>query len=324
MNVGELLSLPGLRNELPRVDIALKGAIASDNPFLTEVAGHLILAGGKTLRPSMSIAAALTTVPAPLPASVIQGAAAVELVHLGSMYHDDVLDGAEMRRTVPSVNARWGNFMAIIAGDYLLARASGIAATLGTEITEILASTIAELCEGQVREHQYAYDLSRSVEAYEQCISGKTASLISAAARIGAITSGMQREQVEALSSFGRAFGIAFQIRDDILDITGTDEQLGKPAGNDLVEGVYTLATIYAATEDVAGRELRGLLGRPIDTPERDKARDIIRSSSGVESAIADGRAWAMRAAAALDPLPQSEMASQLRELSEDLFTDLT
>ena len=271
----------------------------------------------------MAIAAALTTVEAPVSNDVVLGAAAVELVHLGSLYHDDVLDDASTRRGRPSVNARWGNFMAIIAGDYLLARASSIAAELGTEITTILADTIAALCEGQVREHQTAFSLDRSVEAYEACLAGKTASLLAASARIGALTAGLPRNHVEALTTFAHGFGMAFQIRDDILDICGTDEQLGKPAGNDLVEGVYTLPVILAAQDPATWDELSGLLGGPIDTPTRDKARDIVRASAGVTAATDAGLDWAQRSVAALAPLPQSEMTGRLREMADGLFGDI-
>jgi len=324
VNIAELLSLPELRRDLLRVDDALIRAVSSDDPFLTEVAAHLISAGGKRLRPSMAIAAALTSEPGPVSDAVIKGGSAVELVHLGSLYHDDVLDEARTRRTVASVNARWGNFMAIIAGDYLLARASALAAELGTEVTLLLADTIAELCQGQVYEHKYAFDVGRTVEAYEACIAGKTASLIATAARIGAIAAGLPSEHIEAITSYAYGFGMAFQIRDDILDIVGTDEQLGKPAGNDLVEGVYTLPVILAMGDAQAREELHALLGGPIEIPERDKAREIVRGSGGVRAATEAGRSWARRAVGALDALDGgTAMRANLVTLAGTLFDDL-
>lgn len=313
-----------MRNDLARVDKALYESVSSDDPLLSEVATHLISAGGKRLRPSMAIASALSCLEGPVSEEVIQGAVSVELVHLGSLYHDDVLDEASTRRTVQSVNARWGNFLAVISGDYLLAKASGIAASLGTEIAGLLADTIAELCEGQVREAQYGYDLNRPVDAYEKCIAGKTASLIATSARVGAITAGLPKAQVEALTTYGFGFGMAFQVRDDILDVIGTDEQLGKPAGNDLVEGVYTLPVIFALEEPEAAKELRQLLGGPIETPERDKAREIVRNSNGVERAVQAGKAWAERSQSALDALEPTPMTSHLRELAGGIFDDLS
>jgi len=297
-------------------------AVGSDDPFLTEVAEHLIAAGGKRLRPSMAIAAALTSKDA-VSEDVIQGAAAVELVHLGSLYHDDVLDGAQTRRTVASVNAKWGDFMAIIAGDYLLARASAIAAELGVEVTKVLARTIAELCEGQVREHQYAFRIDRSRQAYEACIAGKTASLVAASAHIGALAAGMGPTETKALADYGHAFGMAFQVRDDVLDIVGTEEKLGKPAGNDLMEGVYTLPVIFALADKSGAQELAGLLSENIESAERDKALDIVRASIGIEEAIAAGQRWADSANQSLAALPDSEMTTNLRELANHLFDDL-
>lgn len=320
MNIGELLSLPELHNDLQRVDKALHEAVAADDPFLTEIAGHLISAGGKRLRPTMAIAAALTCTNSPVSDDVVQSAVAVELVHLGSLYHDDVMDGAETRRTVRSVNARWGNFMAIIAGDYLLARASAIAARLGTETTELLADTIAALCEGQAREQRYVFDTSRSVESYERCISGKTASLIATSARFGAIACGADTKTIDALTKYAHSFGMAFQIRDDILDITASDETLGKPAGNDLVEGVYTLPVIFALAEQSSGPELEKLLGGPLETPERDKARDIVRNSTGVASATDAGRRWAKRATESIGELSDGDMVRHLAQLADGLF----
>lgn len=323
MNITQLLSLPELRTELERVDDALIRSVSSENPFLTEVAAHLISAGGKRLRPTLAIATALTASEGPVDELVIKGGAAVEMVHLGSLYHDDVLDEATMRRKVASVNARWDNFMAIIAGDYLLARASALAAELGIEATKVLADTIAQLCEGQVREHQYAYRLDRSIDAYEASIDGKTASLIASSARIGGIAAGLPREQVEALTTFAHGFGMAFQIRDDILDIVGTDAQLGKPAGNDLMEGVYTLPVIFALQEDTAGRKLRELLGGPIDVAERDAALGVIRSSGGVDAATKAAKRWAQHSLDALSAVRASSMTDHLSAMATTLLDDL-
>src|SRR5687767_12361044 len=224
------------------------------DPFLSEVAGHLVSAGGKRIRPALTAAAALAG-GAPVTDDVVQGGISVELVHIGSLYHDDVMDEADSRRGVQSVNARWGNLTAILAGDFLLARASEIAASLGTEVAALLAATIGRLCEGQVGELQTAFSVERTEDAYLRSIRGKTASLLSTACRIGALTGGLDRPAVDALTRFGDAVGMVFQIRDDVLDVVGTDAQLGKPAGNDLVEGVYTLPVIRALADPVLGSE---------------------------------------------------------------------
>src|SRR3954465_6037403 len=230
-----------------RGEDALREAVRSDDAYLTEVASHLIVAGGKRVRPLFAIASAASpaaTSGQEPTADVVRGGVAVELVHLGSLYHDDVIDEAPTRRTVESVNARWGNLTAILAGDFLLARASELAAPLGTEVAGLLAATIGRLCEGEVAELRTAYNVDRTETAYFGAIEGKTAALFATACRIGAIVGGLPREQVDALTSYGLAYGMAFQIVDDVLDVTATSDELGKPAGHDLVEGVYTLPVL--------------------------------------------------------------------------------
>ncbi|MBV9951295.1 MAG: polyprenyl synthetase family protein, partial [Acidimicrobiia bacterium] len=186
VNLLEALNLPHLDEDLARVESALRRAVTAEDPFLTEVAGHLVQAGGKRLRPALVLASALTAVPEVTEAGdkavfdrAVLGGVSVELVHLGSLYHDDVMDEAEVRRGVQSVNARWGNLVAILAGDFLLARASEIAAGLGTEVAALLAATISRLCEGQIGELQSAYNVDRTEDAYLAAIAGTTAALMS-------------------------------------------------------------------------------------------------------------------------------------------------
>src|SRR5271165_2901053 len=197
-------------------------------------------AGGKRLRPVLALATA-TSGARPATGEELLGAVAVELVHLASLYHDDVMDEATVRRNVESVNARFGNLVPIVAGDFLLARSAEIAAGLGTEIAALLAATLGELCQGQVAEVHSAFQVGRSAESYADAIAGKTAALMATSCRIGALTGGLPRREVDAFTQFGRHFGMVFQIRDDILDIVGTDAELGKPSGQDVAEGIYTL-----------------------------------------------------------------------------------
>ena len=290
---------------LRRTEDELRKVVESDDPFLTEVARHLIDAGGKRVRPALAITASLVLDEDPDVAlwAVIRGGVAVELVHQGSLYHDDVMDDAETRRTVQSVNARWGNLEAILAGDYLLARAAEIAADLGTEVAGLLAATIAALCEGQVREVRHAFDVDRSEEAYLASISGKTASLLATAARIGAIVADHSRDVVDAVTDFGHNYGMAFQVVDDLLDVTATDEELGKPSGNDLVEGTYTLPVIRALAGP-AGDDLRSLLGGPIDSAGRDRARELVRADGAIASTRETAVGYLADARVAIDGLP--------------------
>ena len=290
---------------LRRTEDELCKVVESNDPFLTQVARHLIDAGGKRVRPALTITASLVLDEDPdvAPWAVIRGGVAVELVHQGSLYHDDVMDDAETRRTVQSVNARWGNLEAILAGDYLLARASEIAADLGTEVAGLLAATIAALCEGQVREVRHAFNVDRSEEAYLASISGKTASLLATAARIGAIVADHSRDVVDAVTDFGHNYGMAFQVVDDLLDVTATDEELGKPSGNDLVEGTYTLPVIRALAGP-AGDDLRSLLGGPIDSAGRDRARELVRADGAISSTRETAVGYLADARVAIDGLP--------------------
>lgn len=327
MNLGALPLLPSLQAALRRVDDCLLATVAAHNPALNDAARHLINAGGKRLRPTLTIASALTGADKAgeleVNQDVILAASAMELIHLGSLHHDDVLDDAAFRRGVPSVNAKWGNFMAIISGDYLLAKASGLAARIGIEATNLMAQTIAELCEGQVLEQQSAFSVDRTRENYENSIAGKTASLLSAACRLGAQTQGLGRAHSEALANFGQAFGIAFQIRDDILDVIGSDDQLGKPSGKDVVEGIYNLPVILALQDPSAAEQLRRMLGHTLDLDERDEVLDIVRKTQGPSEAYAIGESWSQKAQSALNTIPETEMVGHLRTLAKKLFEEL-
>lgn len=322
-----LLALPTVQGDLERVERALRDSVRTEDPFLTEVASHLILAGGKRGRPAFAVGAAATarTAMASVPDDVVMGAVSVELVHLGSLYHDDVMDDATTRRTVESVNARWGNLQAILAGDFLLAKASEIAASLGTEVAGLLAATIGRLCEGQVLELQHTYNPLRTEDSYLRSIEGKTASLYSTACRIGALTSGLPREHVDALTGFGLAFGMAFQIVDDILDLVASDEQLGKPAGHDLIEGVYTLPVLRVlARGDADAAALGSMLGRVLTDDEMVEARAIVRASGEVDGALATAHAYVDQACGALGALGPSEAADALAGAAQHLVIAVT
>src|SRR5476651_1310592 len=200
MRLVDDLGLRALPDDLRRVEEALQAAVRVDDRFLGDVASHLLGAGGKRLRPTLTLCAAYAVAGESADAAnAVTGGASVELVHLGSLYHDDVIDEAETRRGVPSVNARWSNIVAILAGDYLLARASGLAASLGAPVAGLLAATIGELCRGQVLELQHLFDVGRSEEDYATAIEGKTASLFATACRIGGMVSDVDEPTLDAL-----------------------------------------------------------------------------------------------------------------------------
>ncbi|MEM8903955.1 MAG: polyprenyl synthetase family protein [Actinomycetota bacterium] len=308
--------------QLDRVERALVDSVATEDPFLTEVASHLIVAGGKRLRPAFVIAAGTALQDAPdVTDELVRAGVSVELVHLGSLYHDDVMDEADLRRTVETVNHRWGNLTAILAGDYLLARASEIAASIGTEVAGLLAATIARLCEGQVVELQRIYDQQRTEEQYFSAIEGKTAALYATACRIGGIVSDLDRDLIDRLTEFGRLYGMAFQVIDDVLDITATEDQIGKPP-NDVIEGVYTLPVIRHLAADPAG-EVAGLLGEDMTVEERDKVRGIVAASAALRSSVATADDYCRRALDLVDDLPASAGAEGLRDATRNLHESL-
>ncbi len=322
VNAVRLLGLPGLDQDLERIEPMLVSAVSAGDPFLDEVATHLIQAGGKRLRPTLALAAA-TRGERSASEEDLLGSVSVELVHLASLYHDDVIDEATIRRGVESVNSRFGNLMAIVGGDYLLARSAEIAAGLGTEIAGLLATTLGLLCQGQVSEVKTVFSTERTIEQYLEAVAGKTAALMATSCRVGAITGGASRPEVEALTEFGRSFGMVFQLRDDVLDVVAVNGELGKPPGQDLAEGVYTLPVLHALADPQIGPELSLLLGAPLAQPERDKARAMVAASRGVAETMAMGRRFAAHAAEALGGVASPELAAALGALTETLFADL-
>jgi heptaprenyl diphosphate synthase len=322
VNATEALGLPLLQEGMQQLEPLLTECVVTGDTFLDSVTTHLIAAGGKRLRPLLALAAA-TGGQKTATREDLLGGVAVELVHLASLYHDDVLDEATIRRNVESVNSRFGNLVAIVAGDYLLARSAAIAAGLGTDIAKLLADTLGELCQGQVAEVRSAFQTTRTREEYTTAIAGKTAALTSTSCRIGALTGGLPLSEVEALTEYGHCFGMVFQIRDDILDVTATEGELLKPAGQDLAEGIYTLPALIALADPATGSDLEALLGKPLGEPEREKARTIVASSSGIAAAVDEARAYVERAKAATAGIAVPDLKDGLARLASELLADL-
>jgi heptaprenyl diphosphate synthase len=329
-----LLDQPGLAALRDRIEKRLEAAIESDDEAMTDMASHLVKAGGKRLRPVLAALASATAADAPAAATsvvladavsddAVTGGVACELVHVGSLHHDDVIDEAATRHGVDSVNVRWGNLRAILSGDFLLARASELAASLGTEVAGLLAATIGRLCEGEVRELQVVYEVDRTEADYAAAIEGKTAALYSTACRIGGLVAELPRHQVDALTGFGLHYGMAFQVIDDILDVVATDAELGKPAGHDLAEGIYNLPVLRALAGP-GGDELRALLGGPLDPEAQARALALVRGSDGVAQSIAEGRSHVDHAVAALEPLPSSPARDSLAAAARHLLAGVT
>ena len=246
---GIRISPCALQTGLDRVEALLHREVQSEYQFVAETSLHLIDAGGKRFRPLFTLLGAQMG-PRPESDEVLTAAAVVELIHLATLYHDDVMDSATMRRGAESANARWDNTVAILTGDFLFAHASRLVADLGPDAVRIIAETFAELVTGQMRETRGPRPGDDPVQHYLTVIAEKTGSLIATAGRYGGMFSGCPPEQVESLRRFGAVIGTAFQISDDVIDIASPSDSSGKTPGTDLREGVHTLPMLYA----LAGR----------------------------------------------------------------------
>ncbi|MBW4029210.1 MAG: polyprenyl synthetase family protein [Acidobacteria bacterium] len=322
MNPHERLRLPQVETDLQRLESLLAESVIFGDDYLDQVTTHLIYAGGKRLRPILAVVSA-TMGERVATHEDLMGGVSVELMHLASLYHDDVMDEAEIRRNVDSVNARYGNLIAIVGGDYLMARSAGIAADLGVEVAGLMAHTLAWLTRGQVAEVRTIFSVERTRDDYYEAIEGKTAALMSASCRIGALTAAHPDEVRDALTEFGRCFGMVYQLRDDVLDVIAVDNELGKPAGQDLAEGIYNLPTLVALGDDKVGDELRSLLGAPLGDDERERARKLVVASGGVEATITTARGFLATADAALGVVPSVALRDGLSSFLASMLEDL-
>jgi heptaprenyl diphosphate synthase len=307
----------GVRRRLDEVEAGLRRAVDStDVPLVGEAAGYLLSAGGKRFRPLLVLLAGHFGDPDD--PRLVPGAVAIELTHLATLYHDDVIDEAQSRRGIASVNARWDNTVAILTGDFLFARASELSSDLGTEVTRLLAMTIARVCEGQIREVEGAGRLDADEGFYLEVIRRKTASLIATSCRLGGMLSGVEGAVVDRLDRFGRALGMAFQLSDDIMDVAADRATLGKEPGADLHEGVYTLPVIYALRDSARRDELRQLLGeRPLGAERLTAALDIVRVDGSLDRAREAVTAEVRTAVAEADALPAGRAREALIHLAE-------
>ncbi len=307
-----------VRTRLEEVEEALRKAVSADGGLLGETAPYLIEAGGKRFRPMLVLLAGHFGDPAD--PRLVPGAVAIELIHAATLYHDDVIDEADSRHGVPSVNARWSNTVAILTGDYLFARASEITAELGPEVVALLARTIATLCDGQIREVEASGNLDHTVEAYLEIIRRKTGALIATSCRLGGMLSDAPPERVGLLEAYGEALGVAFQLSDDIMDLTASAEELGKEPGVDMREGVYTLPVLLALREGPDGAELAALLGDgPPGEARLARALEIVRAPEVLSRARAVVRAEVDRARGLAERLPAGAARAALVELAEFL-----
>jgi heptaprenyl diphosphate synthase len=310
-----IIRIPGIWDSLASVEERLLEAATTDDAYLTKIAQHLLLAGGKRFRPLLSLLAAEFG-----PGDdhrPVEAAVSVELIHVGSLYHDDVIDESDTRRGATSVNANWSNTVAILAGDFLMARASEVAAThLSQESVRLLAATYAELVEGQTRELQLEGDFSHSFEDYEKVIGGKTASLVRTSARLGAMAADSPPEVVEALSTWAWEVGMVFQIADDALDLVANESSIGKPAGSDIREGTFTMP-VLAAAAGPDGERIRELLepGIPYSDETVNEVIALVRNGGHIDDALTSATGRLKRAEDALTSIETGTAHDILSEL---------
>ena len=301
-----------------RFEELLRQVAVADSPFVTEAASHLIMAGGKRFRPQLVYLASQFGDEADED-RLLKAALVMELTHVASLYHDDVMDEADLRRAAPSANSRWGNSIAILIGDYLFAKASILVADLGVDYVRLQAETFTRLVQGQIAETRGPADGEERLDHYLQVIADKTGSLIAASALFGAMVGGASDEARRALAAYGEEIGLVFQLSDDIIDITS--DVTGKTPGTDLREKVPTLPTLLLAqSTDPADLALKKLLAGDLsDDVTLAKALTDLRAHPVIEQARAEVRRRADVARAHLAPLPDGQAKDLLVQICDEL-----
>ncbi|MDR3589923.1 MAG: polyprenyl synthetase family protein [Negativicutes bacterium] len=272
-----------VRDELMAVENELASVIRSQVDLVTDIGSHLLRAGGKRLRPALYFLCAKSGQPAR--EKMLPAAVAIELIHMATLVHDDVIDEATTRRGLPTASVRWGNHMAVLSGDYLFAKAfSLIAGDTGSPTLKVLTETICAVCEGEIIQIRDIFNPEQSEADYLDRIDKKTAGFIAASCELGAGCAGLAAGEIRGLRQYGHTVGMAFQITDDILDVTASSEQIGKPAGNDLRQGVLTMPVIYALSHSKHSAELKQLISaRDMSEAKLKQIMAIIHETDAVE-----------------------------------------
>ncbi len=312
-----------VQDGVEEVERQLAAAVDSPDQLVAEAAAHLLNAGGKRFRPLLTmLCAEFGDATSP---DVARSAVVVELTHLATLYHDDVMDEADVRRGAPSANSRWGNSVAILVGDYLFAQASDLVADLGTDAVRIQARTFSRLVQGQIRETIGPAGDEDALAHYLAVVADKTGSLIATAALFGAKMAGATAEIQATLTEFGERIGAAFQLADDIIDIASETGDSGKTPGTDLREGVPTLPTLIALRSTRPEDErLRDLLSRPLtDDAEHAEAMALLRVHPALDEARSYVQAEADAASVLLAKLPDSPAREALQMLCDTVATRL-
>ncbi|PPB49033.1 geranylgeranyl pyrophosphate synthase [Arthrobacter pityocampae] len=311
---------PSVSSCLAEVEKQLRNAIASSDPLADATSRHLVEAGGKRIRPLLTILA--SHLGNPTRAKVVQAAVVVELTHLATLYHDDVMDSAPYRRGAPTAHEVWGNSVAILTGDLIFARASILVSELGGEALGIQARTFERLCLGQLHETVGPRDGQDALEHYLSVIADKTGSLVAASGQLGALFADTPREVIDVMVAYGEKVGVAFQLADDVIDVTGLKVKSGKAPGTDLREGVPTLPVILlrraAAAGDRSAADVVALLDGDLSSDEALAAAvAAVREHPQTREAWAVAQQWADEAVAALAPLPDGVVKQALASFAQ-------
>lgn len=316
--IKKVIEIPSIWKNMEEVEKRLFEITDSKYQYLTKISQHLINAGGKRFRPLVALLSG--ELGNKNYSKIVDAGVAVELIHLGSLYHDDVIDKSPKRRGVESANIKWDSTLAILGGDYLMAKASELAAdNLGNDSVKLLASTYAKLVEGQTREIELSFDTDYGVEGYMEIVKDKTASLIRTSARLGAIASECNTPTIEAISEWGLQSGIAFQISDDILDLTSDQEKLGKPVGNDILEGTYTLP-VHIAVEEQGGSFLEMLDDIKEDAGKINYLLDVLKDEKILSKTRKITKHHLSESNKALDLIKDSPVYETLLKINEYLL----
>ena len=308
--------LAPVENDLNLLTDNLKQLIGARHPILGAAAEHLFAAGGKRIRPAIVLLASRATMPDGEPTPRHRRLAEItEMIHTASLVHDDVVDEADLRRNVETVNNLFGDKIAVLAGDFLFAQSSWYLANLNNlEVVKLLSEVIKDFAQGEIMQSINRFDIDASIDSYLDKTYYKTASLMANSAKAAAILSDATPEVIESLYSYGRNLGLAFQVVDDILDFTGSTEVLGKPAGLDLASGKLTSPVFYALKQQ---SHLEILIEREFAEPEDlNKAIELIKDSDGIEQSRQLAKELAHKAAQNLSCLPASSSKDALYELT--------
>lgn len=309
--LAKLLDVPKLTDHIKQLDKVLRDLPQSATPSLRSPTSRLLARSGKRLRPTMVITAASQS-GKQIDASVIAAASAIELIHIASLVHDDIIDASDARWGIPTISKQEGVDSAILVGDYLVALAGVQAASVNSRVAREVAEAFAKMCDGQSLELSDTNNLDRTTDSYFKCIAAKTAALFAASCRVGGLCAGLSDKDIDALGQYGESFGMAFQLTDDLLDLLSTSDDLGKPVGNDIKEGVYTLPVLLGL-QSSSNKKLRAILSQK--SPNTKSIIELLSKEDSIAQTVAEIDRYNAKAISSLQNITNHGSLKGLREL---------